>query len=1218
VYIKKKFDNEQDDMRRYKLLLLLAIALLIGPAELLSFIEIQVQQISFSSVISFSEYPKIKSYLIVFKDGTEITPDPMDIIVIEDSRAVFAESVTRKSDGWLEVKWHSTSRGFNESNPVEFIVSSGNDVGYSLNSFSSFNPPKVLIKERYGQVIEEMYFGRAGAGSTIYKQIKVHALKGRFDSEGFEKPVRIDSLKVSSTDFVYTWQGNEFTQQPPPVSVPIGSLSLVDLVFKPTQNKLYRDKLTIFYEQGLKEELLLTANRATIENNTVLKLLQPIGGEILTPCEYYPIRWKGFVRDIPTKVFFSNDGGGSWVEIGSSMDSTLSWLVPNEITNFGKIKVKQEFSSTGREILSNEQNGIYRIKYSPDGLNLLSSDNDGMILNWDMISKTKSGKYSINNSLDFQADYRIFGMAYLEGKTKFVVAYDANNGSGYGQDTLAYFDVAGGEYPFEKVPVPSGFSTKDMYIDSTGTMLILSPSLGKQLLVLSAMDGSLIRYVDFDHPIGSVTVNETAPQLAVYKYNSKIEVLSLPNFEKQYEVPVGDMPIVLEMALSPNQKYLAIGCKTPATTPTSIASTQIHVLDLAAGDIVRTLKKTASDPRGLEFNPTSTVLVVGSKFNPQIAFWDLVADEFIGSLGGSISELTDFDFSPEGHSVAVSTASNEKLILQSFTYPEENQSEGFFRIVGPKVELTGSPINKAYLGTENNYEFQNVLCNTGESNITIDNISLKEGIHFRLVGVNVPFTLHPKECMNIKFIYQPLDTGYVRDTVVFSSNCFGAYRLPLEAYSINRTITILNNTIDFGETCVSDTTTRMFNLIRNEDPVPLKLNYLKLLSDGYLPFEAINSPVDLEIAPGGVLALDLRFMPLETKVYLGEIQYFHSGQTKIYSKNELTGKGIGTLLNSSHAELLYIPEIPARKIKLTNTGDNIITIESASVIPPGNYEVLSSLPIQIGGKGESELEVRWTGKDRESAFLHLKATPCVSFIDVKLGFYEGISTVTIPTVEADPRQEVIIPINYTNKGNGNYAGERFFEAEFKVNPKLFLPLEVTSDFGVGSLLRNEIVGGERVIGLRVEGNFPDNGTAALIRGIPGLAETDTSSLILIPGSVFWGENVVATPENGLLKIVSDCPDRRIIHDDSPLTKLSVNPNPADDFTIVSFEAIRDFIYQTEVLTTVGERIIDLGTNQAITGENELSLGLNQLPAGIYSLIIRSGNYIYSHQFVVIR
>ncbi len=333
---------------------------------------------------------------------------------------------------------------------------------------------------------------------------------------------------------------------------------------------------------------------------------------------------------------------------------------------------------------------------------------------------------------------------------------------------------------------------------------------------------------------------------------------------------------------------------------------------------------------------------------------------------------------------------------------------------------------------------------------------------------------------------------------------------------------------------------------------------------------------------------------------------------------EIRGKGIGIILDISHQDLLFIPEILNRKLKLKNKSNTNVIIESATITPSGNFTVLTNLPFQINIGDSAEIEVEWNGLLKDEALLELKASPCITDKSVKLGFYSALSQITIPYIEADPHLEIVIPISFSNVESKSYNGIRFFEANIFINPRMFFPVSVTSPFGTGSIIKNEVVDDKRIIGLRVAGDFPNNGIVAEIKGIAGLAETDTSSVVFDSVSIFWGKSVNVNFTSGFYRLIEICDDRFLYRINKNINIINIIPNPAEESSDLIFETNSEMNVDIEIYNSPGLLVYERKNIAALKGLNISTLDLSHLTTGYYRITIRNGNSLSNNNLIIIR
>ena len=1170
-----------------------------------------LKNIDFSvETIDVSEYPYYTAKFKLMKDGNYVQADESNFVVLYDNTFSIPEEVSQPEDDWQTIRWYMKKN----VSGIIFLAQYDNEItlkqGYPGNPNASF----LSIRNHDGLVIKDMHMGYATAGDSTRKQIWVVPLTGKRDADNYEMGIYVSSISNNKPEFSWGWQGNEVNRKAPPVTTNPGSFYLADIYYHPDEYGYHRDILTVEYDNRTRSSINLIAGSYPIVRETLLQLVQPDGGEILEPCEEYEIKWTGSAKDLPTNIEFSTDGGASWKTLGKSYDSVLVWTVPKDFTEEGRIRLNQDFTANKQYTFRYDYTPVRKIVYNFNGKKLLSANEAGTIVEWDVHDKVVIKDHLLN---DFYPGITtsVKGVEYITDD-RFAVAYRLNSYSPGITDSIAFFDTDKTE-AVATVSVGDDFTVKEMYVDSERNFLALTPVLGNRMMLLSPEDASFIKYVDFPWPIYSVNFNRELQEAAVYMLNGKVQILNLPDFTVKKEIDLSYLPIIKEMGLSPDGTLLAIGCLAPTYSHSEGANTEIHVVDINLGDIVRTTRLTASDPVGLEFSPTSKTLVVGSEAQPQIAFWDLTTSKYIGSLSGTTSELTDFAFSPEGHSVAVGSSSSDNLVIREFTYPESDVSNNSFIIAEPNLDIDTLTFSAKYLGTENRKTFNSVICNKGLAPISFEKFKFEEGRNFSLVDEFEPFRLMPGECRDIELIFFPKDTGDIIDKMIFNSECLGDYNVILKAEGINRNITFSREEFDMGESCVGVTAEKTMEILTNNDPVPLIINSIQFVESSGNPFGVTPVLIDTVIPAKSSLKYTLTFKPSK----LGEIRrkmiVYHSEQGKIIPEVPIKGFGIGTKIDVSHTNLLFIPEIPERNLIIKNSNENDIEISSAEIVPEGNFTILSSFPIKIQKGDSAEIKIRWNRQSETPAEMNFMAAPCVSNNTVYLGFYTANSKLSLPTIEADPKANAVIPVNYSTSEYRSYKGIRFLEAEFTIHPGIFLPLSVSSKYGDAEIIRNEVVSGKRYIGVRVDGDFPASGTAALIEGVAGLTDTDSSPILYTESPEYWGTAVNVELESGLFKLTNLCGDRRILSPDI-LDIVSVSPNPTDGEFTLDFDINESGKCEIEIYDNLGQIVMNTDKFDAKEGINRVIIDVSRLKSGNYRVVVKNGNTFGSTSVTVIK
>ncbi|MCX7736458.1 MAG: hypothetical protein N2319_07060 [Candidatus Kapabacteria bacterium] len=1188
--------------------------------------EIKLEAFKFNNTVTVdtTEYPIFSIKIKALKNNIPFIFDKNNIILLENVNPVIPISISQPDNSQYQtVRWITKINGPSSKNDfystphrLTVFVFSGSELGTLATSFDKIYLSVVSITNSRDRFEPDMYFGNLKKGEDTTRGIIVNSPIANVVNNR-EIPVKIDSIKTHSKYFTYEWFGSSIDSTRPPKQLYSPFYYRAAIKFKPDDTTYYRDKFTVYFEGGRKEEINLIGNQFNIPRTTVLQLIRPNGGEILLPCQQYEIKWKGAVKGIPTSVYLSLDNGATWEQIASTIDSVFFWQVPDLPTNRALIKVKQEFTNTTTKTLKEDDIPVRKIAYRSDGQRVLSVNDAGFLKEWDLQVGTSTMTKRISQLL-YPAEKLVpLGLDYFDYDTKLFVVYRKESYYGQpSQDSIAFYKIDENQ-PYLKIQIPDNFGVKKAILDAKREKIAIIPQSGMNILLYSAKDGSTIKTLTFEKPIAAFTFNSILDESAVALLNGDVQILKNEDFSVKDKLSFEDLPLIYELGLSPDGEMLAIGCSAPLSVGTNTNRNEIHVVNIKNKLIIRTGRKSASNPVALEFGPTSAHLIVGSTAQPQIAFWDLPGDEFIGSMSGNDNILTDFKFSPDGHSIATSAASGENLNIRFFTYPEEDPSNGTFRIVRPEYNFKDITLEPAYLGSDNERKVKSVICNTGEVPLGIDHSWLVSGRHFKIKNIITPDSIYPGQCLDVEFYYHPLDTGKITDTLVVTS-CTKWFFIKIESIGLKRNIAFLNNIFDFGEICVGDTITKTIDLFRNDDPVPLKVNFIAIDDQISSSFRVISKIQDTILQPGEILKVEIRFHPAEFGEILRNVYVFHSDQTFMSPNTTFHGRGLGTIFDFSHSNLMFIPEIKNRKLKIINNSKNTTNIVNAIFSQDGFYRILTPLPIKIAAGAEAEIEIEAINISPNPVSLRFEATPCNSISSILVEAYSGISELTIPKIEADPKGRATIPINFSNTENRPYQGVRFFETEISINPRLFLPDTVRSDFGDVKLVRNEIIDGRRIIGIKVEGDFSNFGKVAEISGYAGLAETDTSAIEFIQTGKFWGSAVQTKFNNGIFQLINLCDDRRILQNQDIFKNFNIIPNPVFDAFNLEFESLESGMASIEIFNKLGSLVLKQTNIEVSKGVNSTKVNASLLNSGSYKLVVKMRSSFVAKDLIIIR
>lgn len=1159
-------------------------------------------EIEISGYVDVSKYPAYSVKLKVQKDGTPVVVGKESILILEDNVVSRASRVSGPDGrGYQTLEWNM---GSVEARRPTIFVTYENELGMVEAQFSpvitdeekSTSYLKFVDNDR--NLLKELKFGKVVVGNYANKGGNVIAIR-----KGSEKPIRLDSVRTTSSNFKYLWLGSSLNTSQPPVNIVSPFPYSFEILFLPSENRYYREYFTVYYDGGRENHIALVGNPYSMPRRTQLQLIQPNGGEILYPCQKYLIKWEGNKTDVPTIIEYSTTRGMEWVKIDEVIANEYVWTVPNIDADNVLLRVRQEYDTPADKALNTDRSSTQKVVFSNDGARLLSASLNGELSEFDLKNLTL-----INNIKFTTANYPIeqtviSGIEYFNNNTKVIVTYRFTD---YyfqgGKDSVALLDLAKGEIISKAELRDDTLPVQKIFVDEPRGRFIVLRLFSNAIETYSLSNGNYITSINLGSPTTQAAKSPLGGMLAVASLDNHIKLLRMEDFTELKRIDINYLPYVTNLAISKDERFLSFSTKAASDNDVYGNFSDIYVAEINSGQIVRSLYDNWSDAIGLDFSPTNNYVIVAFKHNPILVFWDLVNDYRSSSIFGAADSIADFRLSPSSFVIATAEPTRGKVILREFSYPETDVSDNPFSITKPVLNIKEISLSKQLIYNPQEISVANEFCNVGKSPLIVDWMGFKNGRNFRLANSRAGDTLFPGECLSFKFTYNPIDTGVVTDSIIIVS-CGNYYYLPVRGYGENRHLTFLLNPVDFEQVCVGETKTLTLRVAMNTDTIALPIDKILISEDARTNFTILDGSQSRTIEPQGVIELTIQFKPDRVGLISGFIVIYYLGQTNYKFQIPIQGIGFGTDLSVSQEVLRFIPEITVRDIVLKNISETDVTIDSVVFSEPGFFWLSNVVPFSLPANSAKILTINWDGTTMKDVQMRVYATPCAVVKTILLGPYIGTSLLWIETIEHEPKGVVEIPIFFQNTENFSYNGRRFFESEIHLNPRMFLPFEVTSSFGSARLLRNEIVSDRRIIGFRVEGDFPTSGIVATLKGNIGLAESDTTSISFVEGSKFWGRSVQTTARDGILKLTGLCGNRRILLDENKITLLSIAPNPVSNLLRIDFEVQEPDVIALSIFDNLGNKVFMNTFSSVQAGANSINLDVSSLVNGNYRLVL---------------
>lgn len=1119
-------------------------------------------------------------------NGVGIVPNIEDILLIELNKSNKAVSVDRLSDKDIRINFKPVYSVVRDPKAYigKLVINYNNMIVDTDLNLADLNNPRIIFTKPDGSRVETTDFGISSVGSKKIRQAYLRTNASRIVN-GNIVSTRVDSISINNPAFQVTWDGQlgGMGNPQPPLSILPSVNYLLTFTFTPTTTDPYSAVFTVYYDNGAKAELLFTGNNLIIKEDEVekfFKVKEPNGGQKLAPCLDIPITWEGNTNGFNTSVEYSNNNGKSWSNIGSSTSGSFLWDVPKDITDSAKIKISQEFRSFNPIVTQTGKDTVVELNYS-------YGDNLIKIFNTNRINLDISGDFYLGNSVG-RTSY--FGSGFLS-EDNFVVGFRDLN-KNINSDSILIYNTSQ-QFPIKRF-VANAYPIQSLKSDQKNGKFYILQDYGRKIYEYD--ENGLLDSIEFNDFISSFSIAKDSSLLSAISYSGNLFVYNLKNKNIQKTIKIEGTPYIVNNTISPNGKIIALGGKI---NDVSKEAAYIYLVDVASGSIFKIFEVSASDPISLSFNPNSSILVIVSKWSPQILIWDLIGDKSISGFGGASGEVIAGSFASSNNTILISSKKPNELTKYTLVFPLYDESDSTFRIIDPIISANKIEVEQNLIFTKDSSYFENHICNNGEVDFVFDNYRFNSGKNYNVQFDKFKDTLSPNECGSFKIYFEPQDIGTLNDTLNVTNSCETYLQIPISGVGLPRNVEYFSNEYSLGTVCINDTIAGTINLFRNLDTTNLNITQIEIIStDAIFSILNFNSQI---LNLNDTLKLNYLGSPLfagENKI---KLRVYFNNQSKYYFEIDLKIDGIGSTLEASHSYLPFIKEEGNRILKIKNQFDKPITLLGNSFIPNNGYQIVSSLPNVILPGEEISIEISWDGIYSQPVRLIIDADPCPLGNNFVLLPYSSTNFIEIPDVIAStPASDISIPIITNDSPNYDYKGTRNFDLSISLNPRLFFPISVSSKFGTASIVSNSIENDLRKINIKLSGDFPKQDTLMLINGVSGIAETDFTTISFNQQETSFGQSTNIIYNDGSLKINGLHNDRRVIH--TYLNKMSIiniNPNPSvSNFNIDIKSEINEKI-DLIIRNTTGQVVY-------ITKEN-IKVGDNQLNVG--NLNISNGNYI---------
>lgn len=1183
---------------------------------------LQFSKISDVEVVNF---PFCRAKVKILENGKTVKINESNFIVQEMHYSTRGSSVTDNGDGTYYLNW--VSRLPSKFTYVDIFITYNDEVAYNRFRLPvDYKMRDVRIITSTGKPFE--YFDTPQPNDSTCVPITFKAYPD--SKEGQTDTLKIDSIKTHTPFFSYVFQGGWKNWNPPPGYYFEGDY-LGYLYFKGHENKIYTDKLTIYFNGNQKSEIDLIGNQYLnkVKNSNTVTILQPKPNEVLTPCFLDTVIWTGGARGVQYIVDFSDNSGITWSNLGTTLDTFLVWTVAGNITEKALIRVYQKFVTQNNTILI-DNFGFSNSKYENAAKYITASTYQGRLSEYKLNNNgnpVDMTSYILTDNNDSTNQIITTGIVYTKSdadKRELAATFHSSwINEFFAKDTLKIFrnDQSNA---FKTIVLD--FITKKIDADFKKQYLAVLPNNSNLLYIYETKEYSLYKTLKFTKPVSDFKFVPSGDSLVVVLMDNTVCYYNVGNFIELNSQEYYNLATITSVANSPDGKFTAFGTMRAPTEylppkinyPSYISP--IYIFD-NKGINIKTFYSNTHTPLGLDFNPNSDRIVSGKPIKDHITMRDfsseMPADYF--NFSDEDSKMLNYSFAAEGHYISA-IMEDKKLYINKFKYPEYGVMDSTFKIRYTYIDAQPIVLQNQLLDYKTDNKLQTSFCNKGELPIIINSANLKTNWIFRLKPVLLPDTLHPGDCLTFDIEYFSLDTGKISDTLIVRS-CAQDFYIPITSAVLPRNITYYNEEYDLGEVCVNTSVRKKIKLLRNNDTIPYNIQKVELQQQGNSEMKLVSSFQDISVMPGEDYYIEVEFTPQKKIDYVINFTIQNSHNWKFWVYKKIKGTGIGADIQLSHQNLTFISEIKKRTVVIKNLDTKPFTLTGYKIEPEGFYRVTDVFPKTLATNDSIILEVERLTESIPPAALTFISDPCGSNSRVNILSYNSSSVLSIIDTEADPRGEATIRIKLDNKEDIPYQGHRFLESEFTIDEKIFLPFKensVLSGIGQGTLLRNEVINGKRFIKFKVEGDFPKEGIIAEIRGYAGLTLPSESAMQFTEHNLNFGKNVNTEFKTGKFKLINLCGDKMLIWNKPNMIIKSISPNPSDNYVNIDLFSEIETDLNIEIYNQAGAKLMQINNLRLLQGKNKIKINTLNLESGTFNAVIKSSSDLLNFKFTVIR
>jgi WD40 repeat protein len=520
------------------------------------------------------------------------------------------------------------------------------------------------------------------------------------------------------------------------------------------------------------------------------------------------------------------------------------------------------------------------------------------------------------------------------------------------------------------------------------------------------------------------------------------------------------------------------------------------------------------------------------------------------------------------------------------------------------IELTVSnTIDLGLLCPNEGRTFDFVVSNIGTVNSVI---SLTAESELQVEEIETTIIPSGNETINGTFLGLPSEGTFTRKITLIDTLCNTTVEIDVVGEVVKAYLTA-DNTIDLGLLCPNESKTFDF-VVSNIGTVN---SVISLTAESELQVEEIQAT----IIPSGNETINGTFLGLPSEGTFTRKITLIDTLCDATLEIDVVGEVANAFLQSD--DLALTSGLSVSKpglVRITNPSkQEIVITDIAGIIAPFEFDGVN-FPLIITANNYIDVPILFTPTNINEVLIDLivSATPCNILDTLTLTGKGSISSISqkVPTYSAFSGEIITIAPIITNKLNVEASGVKSLKGNFYFNPTLLYPIdhsmiivdESTAYIELTNLPTNKAVG-ESITEIKFR---------------VGLGNAEECILRLGDLQSVGGTTDISV-EDGRFELLGICYEggTRLLNPNKKAGIQSLTPNPAEDILNINVSLTEKGKTEILIYDISGEIVKTIISKETInTGSLELSINLNELSNGAYSVVLITPTFVNKESLII--